>query len=185
MTRLITAGMAIAATLALGACGGGGGTSSGGASGAAGSATGSKTVSVRKLSGVGRVLVDRSGRALYSSDQEAGGRIICDGACTAFWKPLSPDGGTPTAASGAGKLGVIKRPDGSTQVTANRKPLYTFSEDSPGKVTGDGFTDDFGGHHFIWHVVGSAGKAASGKGGNSSESTPDNTSPSSGGYGGY
>jgi predicted lipoprotein with Yx(FWY)xxD motif len=186
MTRLITAGTAIAATLTLGACGGGSGNSSGGAASAAGSKTGSKTVSVRQLSGVGRVLVDRSGKALYSPDQEAGGRTICDSACTAFWKPLSPGAGTPTAAPGAGKLGVIKRPDGSMQVTANRKPLYTFSEDSPGKATGDGFTDDFSGHHFLWHVVGSAGKAASTGSGNSGESAPgSNTSPSSGGHGGY
>jgi hypothetical protein len=71
----------------------------------------------------------------------------------AFWKPLEPDTSTPTAAPGAGTLGVIKRPDGTMQVTDNHKPLYTFSEDSPGKATGNGSTDEFGGHHFTWHVI--------------------------------
>jgi predicted lipoprotein with Yx(FWY)xxD motif len=160
MKRLMAPGMAIAAALAVAACGGGGG---GGSS--AGSEAASTTVSVRQLSDVGSVLVDRSGKALYSSDLEAGGKIVCSGACNAFWKPVKLDGGKPTAPAGAGKLGTIRRPDGAMQLTVNGKPLYTFAEDSPGKATGDGFTDDFGGHHFTWHVVSSAGKAASGSGG--------------------
>jgi predicted lipoprotein with Yx(FWY)xxD motif len=152
--------MTISAAVALAACGGGG--SSGGASSAAGSDTSSKTVSVRQLPGVGSVLVDPTGKALYSSDLEAGGKIVCDdAACNAFWKPLTPGAGKPTAPAGAGKLGVITRPDGSMQVTVNGKPLYTFSEDSPGKATGDGFSDDFGGHHFTWNVVRAGGTTAS------------------------
>jgi predicted lipoprotein with Yx(FWY)xxD motif len=123
---------------------------------------------------VGSVLVDQSGKALYTPNQEASGKIVCDGSCTAFWKPLQAGGGKPT---GAGKLGVIKRPDGTMQVTSNGKPLYTFSEDSPGKATGNGFSDDFGGHHFIWHVVTSGGKASSGA------QAPKPAS--GGGYGGY
>lgn len=166
MRQLLAVGSAVFVAVAIAACGGGGGkTSSGAASGA--------TVSVKQLSGVGSVLVDQSGKALYTSDQEASGKIVCDGSCNAFWKPLEASGGKP---NGAGKLGVIKRPDGTMQVTSNGKPLYTFSEDSPGKVTGNGFSDDFAGHHFTWHVVSSGGqtpkpKPASGGGG--------------GGYGGY
>ena len=161
MKRLITLGTAIAAAVALAACGGGG--SSSGASSATGSTTSSKTVSVRQLPDIGSVLVDQSGKALYSSDLEASGKIVCDDpACNAFWKPLTLSAGKPTATSGAGKLGVITRPDGSRQVTASGKPLYTFSEDSPGKATGDGFTDDFGGHHFTWDVVHAGGTTTSG-----------------------
>jgi len=150
MKRLLTSGMAIGAALALGACGSGGG-------GGATSAAGADTVAVQRLPGVGSVLVDQTGKALYSSDQEASGKIVCSAACTAFWKPLEPGQAGPTAGSGTGKLGVIKRPDGGMQVTVNGRPLYTFSEDSPGKVTGNGFSDDFGGHHFTWHVVTSGG----------------------------
>ena len=181
MKRLMTPAMTIAAALALGACGGGSGSDSAGTSGAAPS----KTVSVRELSGVGSVLVDTSGKALYSSDQEAGGKIICDAACTAFWKPVEAGQAALKAASGAGKLGVIKRPDGGIQLTANGRPLYTFAEDSPGKATGNGFTDDFGGHHFIWHVIRAGGISAGGTGGSSGNSTPNSTGTSNGGYGGY
>jgi predicted lipoprotein with Yx(FWY)xxD motif len=177
MMRLMAAGTLVGAALVLGACGGGGGSDDGGGSGSNGAAT---TVSVQKLSGVGSVLVDQGGKAVYSSDLEAGGKIVCSDACTAFWKPVTIDGSKPTAPAGAGKLGVIKRPDGSQQVTAGGKPLYTFSEDSPGKATGDGFTDDFSGHHFTWHVVSSGGKTANGSGtgdGHESKSAP---TPSSG-----
>lgn len=181
MKKLMAIGLPIVAALAISACGGGGsGGSSAGASSAASSDAGSMTVSVKQLSGVGSVLVDQSGKALYSSNVEASGKIVCSSsACTAFWKPLTLEGGKPTGPAGAAKLGLIKRPNGSEQVTANGKPLYTFSEDSPGKATGNNFTDDFDGHHFTWNVVSSAGTPASGKSGGST------TNPSSGGYSGY
>jgi len=180
MKRLMTLGIALPAALAIAACGGGG---SSGASTAAGSDAGSNTVSVQQLPDVGSVLVDHAGKALYSSDLEASGKIVCDNACNAFWKPLTTSASKPTASAGAGKLGEITRPDGSTQVTDNGKPLYTFSEDSPGKATGNGFTDDFGGHHFTWNVVHAGGTTTSGAGSVSSGSPPGSTSGSGGSYG--
>src|SRR3954451_17561144 len=171
MKRLTTSAAAIAVALALGACGGGGGSDATRSSdGAAG------TLAVRQLPDVGKVLVDSGGKALYTSDQERSGTIICTGGCTTFWKPLRPDTSTPAMVPAAGKLGVIKRPDGGRQITTNGQPLYTFSEDSPGKVAGDGFTDDFEGHHFIWHVVGSSGKSGAG-------ASSDGGTPSDGGAG--
>jgi predicted lipoprotein with Yx(FWY)xxD motif len=101
--RFLIFGTALAASLALAACGGG-------ASG------GSDTVAVRSIDGVGNVLVDSSGQALYASDVEADGKVKCIDACESFWKPLTVDSATPTAASSdVGKLAVIKRPDGSRQ----------------------------------------------------------------------
>jgi predicted lipoprotein with Yx(FWY)xxD motif len=186
MKRLITLATAIAASAALAACGGAGNNGAGAsASGGAGSGTGSgNTVSVRQLSGVGSVLVDQTGKALYSSDLEASGKIVCDDpACNAFWKPLTLTAGKPTASSGAGKLGMITRPDGSKQITDNGKPLYTFSEDSPGKATGNGFTDDFGGHHFTWNVVRAGGATGSATASGSGGSTPGTSGSSGGSYG--
>jgi predicted lipoprotein with Yx(FWY)xxD motif len=176
----MTLGMALPAALAIAACGGGSNSS---ASTAAGSDASSTTVSVRQLADVGSVLVDRTGKALYTSDLEAGGKIVCDDACNAFWKPLTPGAGNPTASAGAGRLGEITRPDGSKQVTVNGKPLYTFSEDSPGKATGNGFTDDFGGHQFTWNVVHAGGTVASGAGSGSGGSTPGSTGGTGGSYG--
>jgi predicted lipoprotein with Yx(FWY)xxD motif len=114
---------------------------------------------------MGRVLVDRSGRALYTPDQEARGTVLCNGACTSFWKPLTTDGGAPTATADAGKLGTIARPDGTMQVTAGGKPLYTFVRDAPGKVTGNGFRDAFGGRRFTWRAVTAGGGTSSQSGG--------------------
>src|SRR2546421_10062313 len=105
MKRLMTSGMAIGAALALGACGSGGG-------GSATSSAGSDTVAVQRLPGVGSGFADQSGKALYSSDQEASGKIVCSAACTAFWKPLEPGPAGPTAVTGTGKPGGVKRTDG-------------------------------------------------------------------------
>src|SRR5262249_57752337 len=85
--------------------------------------------------------------------QEADGSIKCVDGCTSFWKPLAPGSTAPTAAPGLASLAVIQRPDGTQQVTDDGKPLYTFSQDSPGKITGDGFSDDFGSQHLTWHAV--------------------------------
>lgn len=193
MKLLMAPATAIAAAITLAACGGTSSTTTaaGGAGGNGGSAGASTTVSTQQLPKVGGVLVDQSGKALYESDLEASGKVVCDGACTSFWKPLTLASGKPTAPAGAGKLGVITRPDGTRQVTDNGRPLYTFAEDSPGNAQGDGFTDDFAGHHFTWHVVHSGGRAgttAAGSGGSSSSGGGGQSGGSgqsgSGGYGG-
>jgi predicted lipoprotein with Yx(FWY)xxD motif len=179
MRRLSTSAAIVAGALALAACG-----SSGGSSGNSSSATpaqGSDTVSVEHVDGVGDVLVDKSGMALYTPQQEAKGKVLCTGACESFWKPLQPGTGTPTAAAGVADLAVIMRPDGSQQVTDDGKPLYTFSEDSQGKVTGNNFTDDFAGQQFTWHVV-LSDKAATGSSGGGTPSTTNSNSGSNDGY---
>jgi predicted lipoprotein with Yx(FWY)xxD motif len=183
MTKLITSSIAIVAALALGACGGGG---SGGAASAPGSAAspaagggGAATVSVKQVGGVRDVLVGADGMALYTPEQEAGGKIVCTGSCLSEWRPLTPMGGRPTAKGDAGTLAVLKRPDGTRQVTANGMPLYTFAQDAPGKVTGNGFSDAFGGRHFTWHAVVAGGRVAASSAGGSSGSG------GSGGGGGY
>jgi predicted lipoprotein with Yx(FWY)xxD motif len=173
MKRLMILTTPIATALVLAACGSGGGS-------AARSAT---TVSARQLSGVGNVLVGPSGKALYTPDQETGGKILCTGPCTAFWKPLTPGAGAPTAPVGAGMLGEITRPDGTKQITENGRPLYTFAEDSPGRVTGNGFTDQFAGHHFTWHVVRAGGSTTQSSGSRGAGAAGQTGQPG-GGYGG-
>ena len=154
MKRLLIAGAALAASLVIVACGDS-------SSETAAPAGGGQTVSVKSIDGIGDVLVDASGKALYASEVEADGKVHCTDGCTSFWQPLTVDSGTPTAADGVGKLGVIKRADGARQVTADGKLLYTFSEDSAGKVEGNGFADDFDGQHFTWNAVLAGGKLAS------------------------
>jgi predicted lipoprotein with Yx(FWY)xxD motif len=155
MKKLLTLSAALAASIVVAACGGG--SSEGTAVPASG-----KTVAIMSTDGIGKVLVDSSGKALYASDVEADGKVHWTS--SSFWKPLTVDSGTPTAAAGVGKLGVIKRPDGSRQVTDNGRLLYTFTEDSPGKAEGNGFSDDSNGQHFTWNAVLAGGKVASSSG---------------------
>jgi predicted lipoprotein with Yx(FWY)xxD motif len=116
------------------------------------------TVSVAEVDGVGSVLVDRSGKALYTADQEADGAIRCRGGCLTIWLPLEASG-TPTGSDDVtGELGTVERPDGTKQVTYDGRPLYRFAEDAaPGEVTGDGVSDSFGGTAFTWRVVTTTG----------------------------
>jgi len=173
---LITLGTGAAALL-LAACGSSGSNgSSGGTANGAGSAGSAVTVAAKQVDGVGKVLVDSSGNALYSPDQETNGMILCTDSCTTIWKPLTATG-TPTAGSGVAALSVVDRPDGSKQVAADGKPLYTFVQDKAGQVTGNGASDQFGGQSFTWHAVLANGSGAS---------APAATTPAtSGGYGGY
>jgi predicted lipoprotein with Yx(FWY)xxD motif len=153
--RRLSLGAAIAVTLVLAACGSGDGNddASGNTGTSANDGAGADTVAVAEIDGLGAVLVDSSGMALYSADEEADGQVRCIDGCTSFWEPLTVDGTGPTGAPGVGELGVTARPDGTQQVTADGKLLYTFVQDSPGDVTGDGFADDFGDQHLTWHVV--------------------------------
>jgi predicted lipoprotein with Yx(FWY)xxD motif len=147
-------GLAASAAVGLSACGS---SSSSSSSSASNPAAAGDTVSSKTVSGVGTVLVDSKGFALYSPDQEKRGAVRCTGSCTTIWVPLtlSPGVSGATASSSLmSKLGTVMRPDGKSQVTFDGRPLYRFSPDgSPGKVTGNGASDQFGGRSFTWHVV--------------------------------
>ena len=158
----------MAAGLGLAACGGG----DNGGDATAGAMTKSRAVSVKRVKGTD-VLVDSGGRALYFSDQEKAGKVLCKGGCTAFWEPVQASNSTPTL-SGGQKLGVVRRPDGSRQLALGRKPLYRFKEEGAGQLTGDGFVDSFDGTKFKWHAA-TAGKGAS--------SPAPSRNPSGSGYG--
>jgi predicted lipoprotein with Yx(FWY)xxD motif len=169
MKRLLIAVAAAVAFLALAACGGGGAES--GDSSATRSSNDATTVAVEELGEAGRVLVGSDGKALYTADEEANGDVLCNDACLSFWTPLTIDEGTPTASSVPGMLGVRERPDGTRQVTLDGKRLYSFAEDNPGEVTGDGFSDAFGGQPFTWHVV-RVGSSPDSDGGGSTNDAP-------------
>jgi predicted lipoprotein with Yx(FWY)xxD motif len=154
--------LAVALTVALAACGGGSSSSSS-------STPSASQLSVKQVDGVGSVLMDAQGRAVYTPREEAGGRLLCTKGCTAIWKPVpAVSGGAP---DGVGKLGTVQRPDGTAQLTVAGRPAYTFTQDAPGKVNGDGVTDAFAGHRFSWQAVKAAGSSSS------------STQPSRGAYG--
>ncbi len=141
-----------AAAVLLAACG-----SAGAGRGNQAAAARGMTVSVRSLPGIGSVLVDRSGKTLYSPQQEADGKIVCTGACLSFWFPArAPAGSALRGPGGVGAaLGTVHRADdGLTQLTYHGRPLYTFRLDrAAGQAHGNHFTDRFGGVSFDWQAV--------------------------------
>jgi predicted lipoprotein with Yx(FWY)xxD motif len=114
----------------------------------------SGVVSVKSVDG-SDVLVDRQGRTLYSADVEKGGKILCTGGCVAIWKPVL--GSSNEAKSAGMDLSTVMRPDGESQLTFEGLPLYTFTEEGAGQLTGDGFSDKFAGTMFEWHAARSEG----------------------------
>ena len=167
--RLAAAALVATGALGLAACGSNDNTDTATAAGST-----NDTVSVQSIGDTGDVLVDSNGAALYSPDEEANGKILCTGECESIWMPLVS--AKPTASSDVGgDVATVKRPDGSEQVTFDGKPLYTFTQEDTGEVTGDALSDSFGGQHFTWHAMTPSGPARGG-----SSTTADQ---SGGGYG--
>jgi predicted lipoprotein with Yx(FWY)xxD motif len=132
--------------------------SSPGAYGAApvASAKGSGGRSIQLASSkLGKILVDSKGDTLYLWQADKGTASTCVGACASAWPPLTTTG-KPVAGPGlsASKLGTTKRQDGTTEVTYNGHPLYTFVGDrAPGQTVGEG-NQGFGAE---WDVLSAAG----------------------------
>jgi predicted lipoprotein with Yx(FWY)xxD motif len=152
----------LALVLAIAACGD---DSDEGDSGSSAAASTTATVSVQPVDGVGEVLVDSDGAALYTADQEMDGKVRCTDSCAETWIPLTVSGGgEPTASDDVpGELGVTERPGGERQVSFEGQPLYTFADDpAAGEVTGDGLSDTFDGELFSWQVVRTDGTSGGG-----------------------
>jgi predicted lipoprotein with Yx(FWY)xxD motif len=158
------------AALTLAACGGDEGEDSSEASASA-PAAGSDVVSVQNVDGMD-VLVDSEGRTLYTADVEREA-ILCTDACTSFWDPaLASNDEARSASADLGiDLAVVQRPDGEQQLSLEGLPLYSFTEEDPGQLEGDGFVDDFDGTHFEWEAA-----AAPGGTGSSSSESPSESS---------
>jgi predicted lipoprotein with Yx(FWY)xxD motif len=116
--------------------------------GTAGAATKSKgTVVVASVPGVGKILVDAQGKALYTLTDANGAAVACTGTCASAWPPLTVAAGA-TAKAGKGVKKISTTSDG--QVTWKALPLYRFAGDTQAKeAKGDGLAS-FGG---TWHVV--------------------------------
>jgi predicted lipoprotein with Yx(FWY)xxD motif len=151
MTRSISYGASIALAAAVLAIAGCGGDDEGG-----------DVVSRADVEGT-EVLADAQGRTLYTAAVEEGGKILCVGACTSFWEPVVASPGDAERAAGdlEADLSVLERPDGEQQLTLDGLPLYTFTEEDAGQITGDGFVDDFRGTHFEWSAARTGGGSAS------------------------
>ena len=153
------AGLALmAAAVILVACGCGGSPSSGPATGATAPGGGTVTVMARSVPGVGTVLVDSQGYALYVFANDDRRAVTCTGTCLGTWPPLMlPAGGTLTAGRGVKSMLLGSDPDPGVgrAVTYAGWPLYAYAGDvQPGQASGQGI-DLNGGY---WYVIRPSGQ---------------------------
>ena len=149
---LAAAGIAAAAALAAAGCGGSAAGNSGGGSGSSASSSpaagGSGNALKERTIGGKMVLTTAKGFTIYWFAPDTMTKSNCNGSCAKYWPPVK---GHVTAGAGVtGKLGTIKRSDGSTQATYNGHPLYTYvSDSSPGQATGNNLNINGG----LWHEI--------------------------------
>ena len=135
---------------------------------------GSTTVRIANALVAGRteaILTNANGLPLYYYVPDTAGTSLVSGQLAVLWPPLTS--AAPTAAGLSGQLTVVKDAHGG-QVAYHGHLLYTFADDRPGQVSGQGF------QNFFVVTPGIAPIAAS----------PTSTGtvpavPSGGGYGGY
>src|SRR3954465_2586180 len=130
--------------------------------------------------GLGTIVVDGKGRTLYAFGHDLKNKSRCSGACAQNWPPaVAP--AKPTVAKGMdrSKLKVIKRGDGSRQLSYNGHPLYRFALDSArGDTNGQNVTA-FGG---TWHVLSKRGGVVTKAPGSSTSTSTSDPAPAPGGY---
>jgi predicted lipoprotein with Yx(FWY)xxD motif len=101
-----------------------------------------------------RVIVNSQGRTLYMLSPETSRRLLCKSSeCLRFWPPLTVGSATAKLKNGPGvqgHLGILRRSNGTFQVTLRGVPLYRYSQDrAKGDVKGQGI-ESFGG---TWHAA--------------------------------
>lgn len=165
-------------------------------SGASSSGASSSGAALRTAStGLGTVVVDAQGRTVYMFAADTAGsgdaaKSACTGTCLTYWPVVQAPADAPASLPGiSGRVGVLHRSDGVSQLTLAGWPLYTFAGDSmPGTTAGEG-KNGFGG---LWWALSPAGdlvkntgsSGAPASGGSSGSSGSGSSGKSSGGSGG-
>ena len=114
--------------------------------------SGTATLKVSQKDGIGSFLVDSNGMTVYLTTYDTANTSTCSGYCADNWPALAM-ADQPVAGDGvdASLLGTIQRDGGTTQITYNGHPLYTFRKDSaPGDINGQGVNG-------TWYVVSPGG----------------------------
>lgn len=86
------------------------------------------------------ILVNAHGLPLYFYRPDTATKSFVTRGLARLWPPLTSP--APTAAGASGKLAVLNDANGH-QVTYNGHPLYTFTSDHAGQVTGQGIQNFF------------------------------------------
>ena len=142
--KIIIAGIGLAAVAAIGGITAASASSSPASNAPAAShsavATTVRTASATVAGKTETILVNGAGLPLYYYRPDTAAKSFVTGALARLWPPLTS--AAPTAAGLNGKLAVINDVNGR-QVTYNGHPLYTFADDHPGQVTGQGVQNFF------------------------------------------
>ena len=97
---------------------------------------------------LGEIVVDGEGMTVYMFDTDTQGG---DGQCATNWPAVTTDADAPEVEGVTGEVGTITGVDGSTQVTLDGWPLYTYAgDDAAGDVNGQGVDG-------VWWVLSPAG----------------------------
>src|SRR5215468_302830 len=117
-------------------------------------ATGGRAILKTATIGGATVLTSAQGFTLYWFAPDSPTRSACYGTCAGYWPPVTVTGAASAGPGVTGRLGTIKRSDGTTQVTYNGHPLYTYVGDTaPGQAFGNNLNLNGG----LWHEVAVSG----------------------------
>jgi predicted lipoprotein with Yx(FWY)xxD motif len=177
--RLLPLAAIVAATLALSACGGtGSSTDPYGSVSAPGDAApapidqsvapaapagGAPMLAAKDAPDLGTIVIDVDGFTLYRFDKDRAKptpTTTCVDACAVKWPPVTVDPKGKLALEGVDKaaVGMVQRPDGTTQLTLGGWPVYRFAGDTePGATAGQGVSG-------TWFAITPDGKKATGTG---------------------
>ena len=135
----LVAGVSVVALVVLG-----GSVAAAGGSSPVSAGGGLKTVTIGGVT----VLTNAKGFTLYYFAPDSPTKSVCNGSCAAYWPPVK--GPVALSTGVAGKVGTIKRSDGSLQATYNGHPLYTYVADgAPGQAHGNNLNLNGG----FWYEV--------------------------------
>jgi predicted lipoprotein with Yx(FWY)xxD motif len=101
-----------------------------------------------------RVVVNSSGRTLYTLSPETSRHLLCKASeCLKRWPPVTVASSKTKLKAGSGvqgHLGILRRSNGTLQVTLRGVPLYRYSQDHAwGDTNGEGI-ESFNG---TWHAM--------------------------------
>lgn len=163
--RALPLAATLVATLALSACGfaGGGAAPVSGAPApaappAAAPAGPQPALVAEEVDDLGTVVVDQDGYTLYRFDEDSADppTTTCVDACADKWPPFVVDRAAKLRIDGVEEsaVGLVARPDGTTQLTIGGWAVYRYNGDTePGATEGQGM----GGS---WYAITPAGKKA-------------------------
>lgn len=114
-------------------------------------------VSTRTITGLGKVLVNSTGRTLYMFVPDKRKKVTCVHTCAKIWPPLKVAAGetfSPAGGVKASLLGSDANPAGGRVATYNHWPLYLYVGDHrAGVATGQALNLNGG----LWYVMSPSG----------------------------